>query len=218
MTAHTLKAFDRDLAQIQRQINELGNIVLHELEQALVIFDAPDPQLAQNVIENDRLANEYMANIEFHGAQVLARQHAVADDLRFILCSMRMASHLERVGDYAKSMAVKSGHFKRRLDHDLNHQFHAMHTQIVAMLKNVLEAYNNRNVIQADVVWEGDETLDATYKSLYTALIDGFCDINSNTQEQVDLLFIAKGLERAGDHISDIARDVHFMVKGAIHR
>ncbi|EKA2632554.1 MULTISPECIES: phosphate signaling complex protein PhoU [unclassified Vibrio] len=215
MTNHTLKKFDRDLEQIKAELNELASIVLKEFEQAIDIFDQPNTELADNIVAQDRIANQCLSNIEQHGARVLARQHAVADDLRFILSSMRIAPRLERVGDYAKSMAVKSSQFKQVIPDELNEIFHQMHLHLVTMLRSVIEAYNTKNATQANVVWEGDDTLDAYYRDVYTRLIQGFSQQTTSSQQLVELLFIAKGLERAGDHISDIATDVQFMVNGA---
>ena len=82
------------------------------------------------------------------------------------------------------------------------------------MLNNVIQAYNDKNYSQAGVVWKGDDELDSQYKALYTSLLEELGNSNTAPKQQVELLFIAKGLERAGDHISDIAKDVQFMVKG----
>ncbi|EGR4449956.1 phosphate signaling complex protein PhoU [Vibrio cholerae] len=215
MENHTLKKFDRDLEQIKTELNELAHIVLTEFEQAIDVFDQPNTELADNIVAQDRIANQCLSNIEQHGARVLARQHAVADDLRFILSSMRIAPRLERVGDYAKSMAVKSSQFKQVIPDDLNEIFHQMHLHLVTMLRSVIEAYNTKNAAQANVVWEGDETLDAYYRDVYALLIQSFNQQATSSEQLVELLFIAKGLERAGDHISDIATDVQFMVNGA---
>ncbi|EGR2125765.1 phosphate signaling complex protein PhoU [Vibrio cholerae] len=214
MENHTLKKFDRDLEQIKTELNELANIVLKEFEQAIDVFDQPNTALADSIVEQDRIANQCLSNIERHGARVLARQHALADDLRFILSSMRIAPRLERVGDYAKSMAVKSSQFTQVIPDDLNEIFHQMHLHLVTMLRSVIEAYNTKNAAQANVVWEGDETLDAYYRDVYALLIQSFNQQATSSEQLVELLFIAKGLERAGDHISDIATDVQFMVNG----
>ena len=214
MENHTLKKFDRDLEQIKTELNELANIVLKEFEQAIDVFDQPNTELADNIVAQDRIANQCLSNIEQYGARVLARQHAVADDLRFILSSMRIAPRLERVGDYAKSMAVKSSQFKQVIPDELNEIFHQMHLHLVIMLRSVIEAYNTKNTAQANVVWEGDDTLDAYYRDVYTRLIQGFNQQATSSEQLVELLFIAKGLERAGDHISDIATDVQLMVNG----
>ncbi|WP_413282396.1 phosphate signaling complex protein PhoU [Vibrio sp. MA40-2] len=214
MENHTLKNFDRDLEQIRSELNKLANVVLQEFEQAIDVFDQPNTELADNIVAQDRIANQCLVNIEQHGARVLARQHAVADDLRFILSSMRIAPRLERVGDYAKSMAVKSSNFKHVIPDELNELFHQMHVHLMTMLRNVIEAYNTKNTTQANVVWEGDDALNAYYRDVYSLLIQGFNQKITSHQQQVELLFIAKGLERAGDHISDIANDVQFMVNG----
>lgn len=214
MENHTLKKFDRDLEQIQSELNALCNIVLKEFEQAIDVFDQPNLELAESIVAQDKVANQCLKNIEEHGARVLARQHAVADDLRFILSTMRIAPRLERVGDYAKSMAVKSSRFKHVIPEELNQKFHQMHVHLVTMLRSVIEAYNTKNTAQANVVWEGDDALDTYYRDVYQLLLEGFNQNITAPEQQVELLFIAKGLERAGDHISDIAKDVQFMVNG----
>jgi phosphate transport system protein len=215
MENHTLKQFDRDLEQIRSELNALANMVLSEFEQAIDVFDQPNLDLAERIVAQDKIANLSLKNIEGHCAIVLARQHAVADDLRFILSSMRIAPRLERVGDYAKAMAVKSSHFKQVIPEELNHKFHQMHVHLITMLRSVIEAYNTKNTAQANVVWEGDDVLDSYYREVYQLLLQGFNQTIIAPEQQVELLFIAKGLERAGDHISDIAKDVQFMVNGS---
>lgn len=214
MEKHTLKNFDRDLEQIKSEINKLSDIVLKEFEQAIKVFDQHDTELAQHIVAQDKIANQCLTNIEHHGAKVLARQHAVADDLRFILSSMRMAPRLERIGDYAKSMAVKASKFNHVIPDELTQKFHQMHVHLITMLRSVIDAYNDKNAAQANVVWEGDEALNEYYRDIYAHLLEGFQHHITVPEQQVELLFIAKGLERAGDHISDIAKDVQFMVNG----
>ncbi|MGB2079865.1 MAG: phosphate signaling complex protein PhoU [Vibrio sp.] len=214
MEKHTLKSFDCDLDKIKYELNQLANIVLIEFEQAIDVFEKPNQQLAHGIAKQDIKANQYVVNIEQLSALILTRQNAVADDLRFILASMRIAPKLERVGDYAKSMALKASQFNHAISPDIAHKFHQMHLHLMTMLRNVIEAYNTKNATQANIVWEEDDLLDTYYHDVYAKILQSLKDHTTSPEQLVALLFIAKGLERAGDHISDSAKDVQFMVSG----
>ncbi len=214
MISHTLSNFDRDLNGIRTEINVMADNVQFQCQQALQALLNHDASIAEAVVAKDALTNQSLKKIEGHSTNVLARQQAVADDLRFILCSMRIAPHLERIGDYAKSTALKSEHFPNGLPAQWREKLERMQRHLLTMFDHVMQSYNSKNLAQAGVVYEGDDTLDVYYQDIYTSLIDTIRQGQGSTTQWVELLFIAKNFERAGDHIKDISRDVQFMIRG----
>lgn len=211
---HTLRTFDADLKALSDEILNLANHVNDELEGAVQALIAGDHRAAQAVIESDRRVDELQDFINAHTTCTLARQQAMADDLRAILAASRVASHLERIGDYAKNTAKRSQRLSQPLDKELAAQFHWMGTRIGSMLRRVTEAYQQHDAELANVAWSDDVELDTLYAKLFQHLLQRMREDSSRVADGTLLLLIAKGLERAGDHVTDIAEEVYLMVTG----
>jgi phosphate transport system protein len=173
-----------------------------------------DAGLAEQVITSDRLADALQEKINTHTARTLARQQAMADDLRAILAASRMAIHLERIGDYAKNTAKRSLRLSRPISAELAEQFQWMGKRIQLMLQQVTESYVYHNAQLANVAWADDAELDTVYVNLFHHLLRTMTQESGKIEDGTQLLFIAKGLERAGDHVTDIAEEVYLMVTG----
>jgi len=145
---------------------------------------------------------------------VLARQQAMADDLREILAAGRIAAHLERMADYAKNTAKRTQVLNGKIDAEIGEQFIWMNERVVAMLRQVMGAYQERDYEAANVAWSSDIELDRMYGKLFACLLEQMRNDPASIKDATQLLFIAKGLERAGDHVTDIAEEVYLMVTG----
>jgi phosphate transport system protein len=211
---HTLRSFDEDLRTLRQEVVDLAGQVGRQLERALEAFSTGDPAIAQEVKAEDLRADALHQDINRHVAQVLARQHAVADDLREILAAGRIAMHLERVGDYAKNTAKRTLLLSRKVDSELYAQFHWMGARVIAMLQRIVAAYEQRDAAEANVTWTSDAELDQLYNTLFVHVLDLMKMDSSAIGDGTQFLFIAKGLERAGDHLTDIAEEVYLMVTG----
>lgn len=211
---HTLRIFDEDLNGLRREIVVLSNHVSEELHRALTALVENDAALADHVIANDRLADALLEKINTHTTHTLARQQAMADDLRAILAASRMAIHLERIGDYAKNTAKRSKRLSRPISAELAEQFQWMGKRIQTMLHQVTESYVDHNAQLANVAWADDAELDRIYVNLFQHLLRTMNRESRNIEDGTQLLFIAKGLERAGDHVTDIAEEVYLMITG----
>lgn len=139
---------------------------------------------------------------------------AMADDLRAILAASRIAIHLERIGDYAKNTTNRSRHLSQPIATELVDQFQWMGKRIQSMLSQVTESYIHHNAPLANVAWADDAELDTVYANLFQHLLRTMSKETRNIADGTQLLFIAKGLERAGDHVTDIAEEVYLMVTG----
>lgn len=211
---HTLRIFDEDLGRLRSEVIRLATQVGEELDKAVQALLTEDHVLADEVIASDRNADALQEIINGHTARTLARQHAVADDLRLILSAARIAMHLERIGDYAKNTAKRSKRLKSPLAAEMSAQLRWMATRIGSMLERVMDAYAREDAATANVAWTDDAELDAAYSRLFETLLTTMHNDRSRIQDCVQLLFIAKGLERAGDHVTDVAEEVYLMVTG----
>ncbi len=211
---HTLRIFDEDLNGLRQEIVALSNHVSEEMNRAMTALLENDAGLAEQVITSDRLADALQEKINTHTTRTLARQQAMADDLRGILAASRMAIHLERIGDYAKNTAKRSRHLSQPISAELAEQFQWMGKRIQSMLAQVTESYIHHNAPLANVAWTDDAELDTVYVKLFQHLLRTMSQEIRNIADGTQLLFIAKGLERAGDHVTDIAEEVYLMVTG----
>lgn len=211
---HTLRIFDEDLESLRSEVVKLAGQVEEEIEQALTALMNCDFELAQDVVVSDRRADALQEVITVRTARVLARQQAMAADLRAILAASRMAPHLERIGDYAKNTAKRVQRLSRPIDREMAAQFYWMGERIKSMLRRVIDAYVRHDAELANVTWADDAELDAVYSKLFEHLLNVMRDDPERIDDGTQLLFIAKGLERAGDHVTDIAEEVYLMVTG----
>jgi phosphate transport system protein len=211
---HTLHIFDEDLKALSDEIVNLANQVNDELEGAVQALIAGDHAAAAAIIESDRRVDDLQDRVNAHTTRTLARQQAMADDLRAILAAARIAPHLERIGDYAKNTAKRSRQLSQPVDTELAAQFRWMGARIGSMLRRVTEAYLQHDAQLANVAWADDAELDAVYVKLFEHLRERMCQDSTRVADGTQLLFIAKGLERAGDHVTDIAEEVYLMVTG----
>ena len=212
---HILTIFDQDLLLLREEVQRLAGQAEEELERAMRALLHDDRMLAQEVVVSDLTADRLQQQINHHVTIVLARQQTMADDLREIMAAGRIAAHLERLGDYAKNTAKRTQTLSRKVDAELGIQFNWMSERVGAMLRQVMRAYQERDADEANVAWSSDVELDRIYGKLFAHLLEQMRQDPGSIRDATQLLFIAKGLERAGDHVTDIAEEVYLMVTGA---
>lgn len=211
---HTLELFDLDLMLLREIVHRLADQAAEELERAVQALLENDPALAQKVVASDLEADRLHEMIHHHMTIVLARQQAMAEDLREILAAGRIATCLERLADYAKNTARRMQVLTMKVDEDVAAQFLWMGDRVGAMLSQVMRAYRERDAGEANVAWSSDADLDRVYGELFAHLLEQMQRDSSSIGDATQLLFIAKGLERAGDHVTNIAEEVYLMVTG----
>ena len=215
MTEHTIKAFDFELKELAREIVEMGGLVEQQIADAINALVRQDMDLARQVIAADPHVDVLQREIEEKAILTIARRQPMAVDLRETIASLRIAGALERMGDYAKNIAKRvlaTGTDSHPLPvvRGLKH----MGELVLSALKHVLDAYAQRDVTQVLAVWRGDEEIDAVNNSLFRELLTYMMEDPRNITFCTHLLFCAKNIERIGDHATNIAETVYYIVEG----
>jgi phosphate transport system protein len=212
---HTVRAFDKDLELLERRIAEMGGIAEKMVIEAVDALSSGDSALAHQVVETDARLDTLQREIEEQATLTIARRQPVASDLREIIGAIRVAGDLERVGDLAKNIAkrsVKIG-MEGRAPHAIVGIKH-MNDFATELMKDVLDAYAQRDVERARDVWERDAELDALEDSVFRDLLTHMMEDPRNITFCAHLLFCSKNIERIGDHATNIAEILHFQVTG----
>src|SRR5499427_5594777 len=215
MTDHTIKAFDADLQDLGRMIAEMGGLAERQIGDALDALNRHDAALARSVIASDPSIDALQREIEEKAILTIARRQPMAVDLREVVAALRVSNDLERIGDLAKNIAKRvvalNGDFPpQKLIRGVEH----IADLVLEQLKEVLDSYAQRDVARAVAVWKGDESIDAMYTSLFRELLTYMMEDPRNITFCTHLLFCAKNIERMGDHATNIAETVYYMVEG----
>jgi len=212
---HTAKAFDTDLQEIMRKVAEMGGLAERQITDATRALVERDTELAERVIAMDPTIDAMQHEIEEKAILTIARRQPMAVDLREIVGAMRVCNDLERIGDHAKHIGKRvvalDGDFNpQKLIHGVEH----MAALVAGLLKQVLDAYASRDLAAALAVWNGDEEVDNLCTSLFRELLTYMMEDPRNITFCMHLMFCAKDLERIGDHATNIAETVYYMIEG----
>lgn len=212
---HTTKAFDADLQDITRKVAEMGGMAERQIADATRALVERDTDLAEQVIATDPAIDAMQHEIEEKAILTIARRQPMAVDLREIIGAMRVCNDLERIGDHAKHIgkrvvALDLDLHPQRLIRGVDH----MASLVSAQLKQVLDAYASHDLATALVVWNGDEEVDALCVSLFRELLTYMMEDPRNITFCMHLMFCAKDIERIGDHATNIAETVYYMIEG----
>ncbi len=212
---HTAKAFDTDLQGIMRKVAEMGGLAERQIADATRALVERDTELAEQVIATDPTIDAMQQEIEEKAILTIARRQPMAVDLREIVGAMRVCNDLERIGDHAKHIgkrvvALDGDLYPQNLIRGVEH----MAELVLSQIKQVLDAYGSRNLPTAMAVWKGDEEVDALCTSLFRELLTYMMEDPRNITFCMHLMFCAKDIERMGDHATNIAETVYFMVEG----
>lgn len=212
---HIVHGFDSDLQDIARRIAVMGGVAEKQIADATrALFDR-DTDLAELVIATDPTIDAMQHEVEQKTILTLWRRQPMAGDLRETVAAMRVCADLERIGDHAKDIGKRvvamSGDlypqtFARGMEH--------MADRVLFSLKQVLNAYASGDVEATLAVWRGDEEVDALCKSLFRELVTYMMEDPRNITFCMHLMFCAKDFERMGDHTTNIAETVHYMIEG----
>ncbi len=215
MSEHIVKSYGEELMELGRKIAEMGGLSETMLSNAIQALVRGDTDLAQRVIETDHRLDVLERDVEEKAILTIAKRQPMAVDLRAIVSSIRLASDMERIGDLSKNIAKRVA--------AINGQFApqkivggVVHMSELALdrLKRVIDAYAQRDVAAALDVWNHDEEIDQLYNSLFRELLTYMMEDPRNIGFCTHLLFCAKNIERIGDHATNIAETIHYMVTG----
>jgi phosphate transport system protein len=215
MGDHIVKSYEEELALLDKKIAHMGGLSEHLLGKAFDALERRDPRLAEQTIKADEQVDQLQREIEEQVIQMIARRQPMADDLRQVISALRITGELERIGDLAKNIAkraltIAGEQYPKPLVSGLRHMVELAMRQ----LKDVLDAYAERNAGTAHKVWTDDQMIDSTYNSVFRELLTYMMEDPRNIGPCTHLLFGAKNIERIGDHTTNIAETVHYMVHG----
>jgi phosphate transport system protein len=212
---HTAKAFDTDLQDLARMVAEMGGLAEKQIADCVDALAKRDTALAQRITSVDTQIDALQREIEDKAVLTIARRQPVAVDLRETVSALRIAADLERIGDLAKNIGKRvialNGEFPPpKLIRGVEH----MADLVLAQLKSVLDAYARHDLAKALGVWRNDEEIDAVCTSVFRELLTYMMEDPRNISFCIHLLFSAKNIERMGDHATNIAETVHYMIEG----
>jgi phosphate transport system protein len=215
MTEHTIKAYEEELRELARLVAEMGDLAASEIRDAIDGLTKRDKALAARVIEVDEAVDDIQRQIEGMAIHMIAKRQPLAGDLREIVAALRISIDLERIGDFAKNIGKRVGVLKDdSYPNQLVRRVQRMAHLALAQLKAVLESHAQRDLAKAIEVWKQDEEIDTIYTSLFRELLTYMMEEPRNITFSTHLLFCAKNVERIGDHATNIAETVYYMIKG----
>lgn len=214
---HILSAFDRDLEAVQAHVMRMGGLVEAALLDAADALDNRDEELAQRVRAGDKAIDALEQDIQTECARLIALRSPAATDLRTVLTVMRIAAALERAGDYAKNLAKRAAVLSQMSPLGASTgSVKRMARAVVVLLKDALDAYIARDAVLAEDVRKRDHDVDQMYNALFRELLTHMMEDPRNITAAMHLHFIAKNIERVGDHATGIAEQVIYLVSGAM--
>jgi len=212
---HTVTAFEDELKSLDSKIAQMGGLTEQLLARAIDSIQQRDPELAMKTIQQDEHIDTLEKEVEELAISIIARRQPVALDLRQIMTAIRVAADLERIGDLGKNIAKRATvtaeeSRPKQLMIGLQH----ISSRALEQLQMALDAYSQRDADKAMQVWLRDKELDAIYNSIFRELLTYMMEDPRNIGLCTHLLFGAKNLERIGDHTTNMAEMIHFLVKG----
>ena len=211
---HIVKSYDEDLRQLDNVIAEMGGLAEIQLATAIEALVHRDGELAERVIAQDDRIDALEREVDGQATTMLALRQPMAEDLRVIITALRVSSVIERVGDYAKNIAKRVVALTQAPPVGPTKTIARMAYLVQGRVKTVLDSYVERNKDKALDVRLGDEEVDALYTSLFRELLTYMMEDPRNITSCTHLLFVAKNIERIGDHATNIAKNVLYMVEG----
>jgi len=211
---HIVRSYDEQLRKLRDLVARMGGLAerqVHDSTQALVRRDAA---LAAEVVARDGALDALEREIESFCIRILALRQPMAADLRFIVAAMKVSHNLERIGDYARNGAKRSIVVAQQPQIGSLNGFLRMSVLVQENLKLAIDALVNDDAAAAERVWAGDEPVDDIYNGIFREMLTHMMEDPRNITAATHLLFIAKNLERIGDHATNIAETVHYAVRG----
>lgn len=216
MTDHTVKSFQEELDGITASIAQMGGLTEAQLAGAIESVSRRDSELAERTVQEDRRIDTLEAEIEARAVRVIALRQPMASDLREAIAAIKISTDLERIGDLAKNIAKRALVIQGDFDTPVRliQGIARMGRLAQGQLKSVLDAFSNRDAQAAMEVWRGDEEIDEMYNSVFRELLTYMMEDPRTIGVCTHLMFIAKNIERIGDHATNIAETVRYVVTG----
>jgi phosphate transport system protein len=211
---HTVTSYDDELKQLKTLLSRMGGLVEALIADAMDAVSKRDSELARRTVESDHRIDELEREIDATAVRMLALRQPMAVDLRSILAALKIASDLERIGDYAANAAKRAIALNQMPAMSSAVSIARMGRMVQTIVKDVLDAYVANDADKAIVVWRCDEEVDALYNSVFRELLTYMMEDARNITPCTHLLFMAKNIERMGDHATNVAETLYFQVRG----
>ena len=211
---HTVKAFDHDIGELRGLISEMGGLAEEAIANAIQALQRGDLVLADQVKAGDKRIDEIEAEVERAAVRVIALRAPLADDLREVVAALKIAAVVERIGDYAKNIAKRVPLIESEHGIEPLSIMPAMARLAAEMVHDVLDAFAARDAEAAIEIVERDAAVDDFYDSIFRTLVTHMVENPKTISQVAHLLFVAKNLERIGDHATNVAEMVYFAATG----
>ena len=212
--AHTVKSFDNDIHQLRSLVSQMGGLCEAQISGAIDALMNRDPDGAMAVVDTDARIDALEAEAERLAVTMIALRAPMANDLREIISALKISSVLERIGDYAKNIAKRASPLSTTAQIDPIIIIPQMARVVVEMIRDALDAFVDRDAAKAIAVCQRDAAVDDFYNSLFRSLLTFMMENPHHITPSAHLLFIAKNLERIGDHATNVAEMVYFSATG----
>ena len=214
ISEHTVKAFDEDITRLRGLITEMGGLAETALEGAVDALIRGDEVLAERIVADDRKLDALESEVDRLAVKIIALRAPMADDLREVIAALKIAGVVERIGDYAKNIAKRVGRIEGRTRFEPLTLLPAMADVAAEMVHDVLTAYAARDAALAREVIAQDKKVDAFYNSIFRNLVSHMVENPATISSAAQLLFVARNIERIGDHATNVAEMVYFAATG----
>ena len=214
VAGHTVKAFDKDITRLRGLIAEMGGLAEVSIAEGMEALVKGSQQLADQVIARDKLIDALEAEVDKLAVRIIALRAPMADDLREVIAGLKIAGVIERIGDYAKNIARRAGQIEGRKTFEPLTLIPAMAEIAGEMVHDVLTAYAARDAALAVEIIARDAKVDAFYDSIFRNLVSHMVENPSTISSAAQLLFVARNLERIGDHATNVAEMVYYAATG----
>ena len=211
---HTVKAFDEDITRLRGLIAEMGGLAEVAIGEAMDALIKGSTELADQVIARDKRIDALESEVDKLAVRVIALRAPMADDLREVIAALKIAGVIERIGDYAKGIAKRTGQIEKRKKFEPLTLIPAMAEVAAEMVHDVLTAYAARDPELAVEIVERDQKVDAFYNSIFRNLVSHMMENPATISSAAQLLFVARNLERIGDHATNVAEMVYYAATG----
>ncbi|HEY1607527.1 MAG TPA: phosphate signaling complex protein PhoU [Allosphingosinicella sp.] len=212
--SHTLKAFDEELDQLRALVSQMGGLAEHAIRESMRCLMKRDCDGARRAVEDDRKIDALETEAERQIVQLIALRAPMADDLREAVAALKIVGIVERIGDYAKNIAKRVPEIGPSANIEPISLLPEMARMVAEMVHEVLDAFVRRDPERARLVVERDAAVDDFYNSIFRALVTFMMEDPAKIGEAAHLLFVAKHLERIGDHATNIAEMVYYAATG----
>ena len=213
---HIVSAFDRDLSELNDMVARLGMMARNQLATALAALATQTAGQIDTIVSGDAALDELEQVINERAIEIIAMRSPMATDLRRLVVALKVSSVLERIGDYAKNIAKRTGVIIAESSTEETAIFVNIGAQVQSMLQDVMTAYTNGDADLAIRVWHSDRQVDEMHTRINLDLLQEMRKQAELTTVNAHFLFIAKNIERVGDHATSIAEQVYFLVHGTM--